>query len=344
MLRRGINVTYWFRSPPSRNPVALARYLSDEDIDQIVRVGFTFVRLPIMPNVVQRPDGSLDAAVIEVLIKSIQRLHDHGLGVVIVPFHDRWTLEAKAEDRHLLIKFWQQLAPALQRLNRRLTFPELLNEPVFPDIALWNELERSLLGVVRSSLPDNTVITAGNQWGSIAGLLRLGPIADKNVAYSFHYYDPPTLTSQASWNKSIDHGALARLPFPVNDERTCLTSVPKEAGETERRLAAEYCSQHWTAAMVQSQVSLAAKWGREHGVKVLALEFGIVSQHERQSRLNYLKAFRIACEKDGLGWALWGYDASFGLNAIPSRLPSTPKLDNSVLSALGLNSDGQPPD
>jgi hypothetical protein len=46
-LRRGINITHWFRFPPSREPAALRAYLGDAALEELARAGFTFIRWPV---------------------------------------------------------------------------------------------------------------------------------------------------------------------------------------------------------------------------------------------------------------------------------------------------------
>src|SRR5580704_15055879 len=51
VLRRGINITGWFRYPSSRDPAALRAWLSDTAMAGIRSAGFTFVRLAVDPAV-----------------------------------------------------------------------------------------------------------------------------------------------------------------------------------------------------------------------------------------------------------------------------------------------------
>ena len=62
VLRRGINITNWFRFPPSRDPAALRAYLSDAALDELKRIGFTFVRLPVQPDLLRGPEALADAS------------------------------------------------------------------------------------------------------------------------------------------------------------------------------------------------------------------------------------------------------------------------------------------
>ena len=77
VLRRGINITNWFRFPPSRDPAALRAYLSDAALEELKRIGFTFVRLPVQPDLLGAPDALADA---------VARVQRHGLAVVVALF------------------------------------------------------------------------------------------------------------------------------------------------------------------------------------------------------------------------------------------------------------------
>ena len=80
------------------------------------------------------------------LIEAITRLQRAGLGVVVDAHPAAWHLETSAADRAALLGFWRVLAPALRGLDPRLTFPELLNEPVFPGAPeAWQALQEQLL-------------------------------------------------------------------------------------------------------------------------------------------------------------------------------------------------------
>ena len=42
---------------------------------------------------------------------------------------------------------------------------------------------------IRKSAPAHTIIVTGPNWGGIDGLLKLEPLSDHNIIYSFHFYD-----------------------------------------------------------------------------------------------------------------------------------------------------------
>jgi endoglucanase len=329
-LRRGINITAWFRFPGSRDPGKLAGYVSDQALADLRGAGFDFVRLAVDPELVD------SAALRGTLITAVRRIQRQGLTVVVSPHPHDWHLETVAADRDRLLAFWRVLAPALQSLDPARTVPEVLNEPVFPnDPVAWGALQRLVLIDIRQALPKVTVVLTGQDWGSIGGLQALTPEDDANVLYSFHLYDPAELTSLAAYRPGLDRTALARLPFPADDRSLCDATAAGATDPPTRDLMRYYCALGWDAARIGATVDRADAWGRQHHVRLLAGEFGASAALGPAARIAWLKTVRDAFETRGIGWALWGYDDVMGLAV--SRPPAPrPKLDPTVLTALGM--------
>jgi hypothetical protein len=328
VLRRGVNITNWFRYPPSRDPAALRHYLSDRAISQLQAVGFSFVRLPVQPDLLAMP------ATLTILTGAIRRLERAGLAVVVELHPLDWHLETSTADRDRLLAGWHVLAPALRPLDPDKTFPELLNEPVFAgDPSGWQALQHRTLAAVRAVLPLSTIVLTGANWGSIGGLLALNAEADGNVIYSFHLYDPAELTALAAYRPGLDTGALARLPFPADDAAACQAAAPTVDMATAD-LIQFYCAMGWNPARLQAQIGAAAEWGRANHAALLAGEFGASRRLNSAARLTWLMAARQGFEQLGIGWALWGYDDTMGFGIRPT--PQATSLDNAMFPALGL--------
>jgi endoglucanase len=327
---RGINITGWFRFPASRDPAALATYLSDQALADLRTAGFDFVRLAVDPELVEGASGRA------VLIGAIRRMQRQGLTVIVSPHPQDWRLETNPADRERLRAFWTVLAPALRPLDAARTVPEVLNEPVFPnDPAGWAALQHLLLADIRHALPDATVVLTGQDWGSISGLSALTPEDDPNVLYSFHFYDPAELTSLAAYRPGLDRAALARLPFPMDDQPRCAATSRLAADAPTRDLMRYYCAFGWDASRIAAAVEGAAGWARQHHVHLLAGEFGATAGLNPQARIAWLRTVRGAFESRGVAWAIWGYDDVMGFGV--SRPPGNrPKLDRAVLTALGM--------
>jgi endoglucanase len=322
MLARGINITNWFRYPPSADPARLDAYLGDRAMADLRAAGFTFVRLPVQPGLATSPS----------LPRAITRLRRAGLGVVVTVASPAWSLESSAADRAALGATWAALAPALRRIDPANVFPEILNEPVFAHApGDWAILQQTMHGLIRAAWPEATIILTGAQWGGIDGLFALMPPRDPNVVFSLHFYEPAVLTALGAFDPALDHRSLAALPFPAIPACVLATTARTQA------VAAYYCAQGWNPALIAQRVALAGAWARRHDAAILVGEFGASVSLNTASRLAWLTAARAAFEAHKFGWALWGYDDVMGFN-LPRPPPTQPALDPSVLRALGLAS------
>ena len=326
VLQHGINITNWFRFPASRDPAALRAYMSDASLAHLRLAGFTFVRLPVQPDLL------VDASMREALHASIARIERQGLGVLVVLHPPDWHLETSDADRAALLESWRVLAPLLGRFDAALTFPELLNEPVFANAAdAWRSLQHLALTQVRQALPLNTIVLTGNAWGGIDGLLAMRPEVDPDVVYSFHFYDPAELTTLAAWRTDVDTALLATLPFPVREVAPCEALAGSDA--VTGGVIRFYCSQHWDEARVAARIGAAASWAHANSVALIAGELGATTRLNLSARQAWLAIVRRACEGAGIGWALWGYDDIMGF-AMPRPPGGHVDIDPDTLHAL----------
>jgi hypothetical protein len=331
VLQRGINLTNWFRYPARADDAALRDYLTDTAMETLRRAGFTFVRLAVQPELLEAAPHRLS-----LLVEAIGRLERRGLAVVVVPHPASWHLETSEADRARLLAFWRAAAPVLHTLDARLTFPEFLNEPVFASSpGAWEALQRAGLTVIRAALPDATVVLTGANWGGVDGLAALTPVSDPNVIYSVHFYEPAELTALAAYRPGLDRAALARLPFPM-DPTACAPAVRASADDATRDLITFTCGLRWNADSITARIARAANWATIHRASVLLGEFGASHQLNAPARLAWLSAVRQACERAGIGWALWGYDDQMGFGIDP-RATAVPVLDRATRAALGLD-------
>ncbi len=334
-LRRGLNLTNWFRFPVDPSPAALRAYMPDAALQAMRRAGFTFIRLCIQPQVLLQPDGSLQPERLAVVLEAIARLRDAGLAVMVDAHPETWRPERRPEERQGLLDFWRGMAPRLAGHDPDAVFVEIMNEPVHDDHATWWQLQEEALAVIRAVLPHHLVVVTGAEWGSIEGLLRLPALRDRNLLYSVHDYTPGILTHMASWERGHDRAALARLPFPVADAAACHAQAARTDHARTRELGAQYCAEGWDAARVQARLSLAADWARRAGAPVALLEFGAHAELNTPARLAYLEAVRRATEALGMGWALWGYADIMGFRARQGPTPA--ELDAPTHRAPGLS-------
>jgi hypothetical protein len=334
LLRAGISITNWFRFPPHADVSSLRAYLANPALLDLRAAGFSVLRLPVQPELLWQ-DGVIEPGRVQSVVLAVHRLQRAQMAVVVDLQPATWHLETSATDRLRLVATWKLLARALAGLDRATLFPEVLNEPVFADDpAAWEALQAETLAAIRAALPDVTVVLTGGRWGGIDGLLALHPVADPNVVYSVHFYEPMELTTLAAYRPGLDQAALARLPFPTGDAAACRDHVPA-TDPTTAAVGGWYCGGGWDAAHVAARLDAVAEWGRAHDAAVWLGEFGATRQLNPAARLAWLETVRRAAEARHIGWALWGYEDVMGFGvAVPP--PIQPTLDRATLAALGL--------
>lgn len=334
-LSRAVNVTRWFASYGVKRSPLFADYLSDGDIAMIRTSGFRAIRLFIDARYLydpQRP-GRPDPTVLSHLDTALGRLFAHDLGVVIVPNALPRRLEDDSAYREGFIRFWGALAEHLRlRDPDRLLF-EVVNEPEFQGRPReWLDLQRRLVVEIRRHAPSHTLIASGSNWSSIDGLLEFAPLADPNVIYTFHFYEPATFTHQgASW---AGQGSWRDIPFPTDSAR-CEVAVGAQTEARAARAVERYCRQRWDGAALAARLEQVDQWRRRYRVPVFAGEFGANCRAPREDRLDWIRQVRTGLEQRHIGWALWDFDTCFGLDAqrgVGGRLTANPD----VLGALGL--------
>ena len=333
-LAHGINITRWFASPHA--PDFYQHYMSPEIFRQIRSAGFTYIRVPLAPGVFQAADGRLNKDMVKTLVEQIGSAQLAGLGVMVQPQRQQWKLQDNPHDRELFLMFWDQLAPLLAPLDQDRTFPELVNEPNFPKDSDWDDLQRKALVIARRHLPDSTVIVTGNHWSNIDGLTDTRILPDKNVVYSFHFYEPSFLVSEYRSIAAEDAPAVAALPFPIADQASCLAAAKlAHSRDTQDRIK-YYCAKSgWTVDKVKALIRRASTWGRANHVPVINTEFGILNSRSKATRLAWIRVVRETCDESHMGWGIWGYDDGFGFDIHPDK-PGSHQLDSGVLGALGL--------
>lgn len=336
-LARGVNVAHWFRFPPSWAEADVISYLRDSDLRALKAAGFTFIRLPVDPAMVALPDGRWHPHRLRQLETVVGRITAAGLAVVVEPHPVSSTpLDNDPAARERIMLFWRELAPAMAKFPPEKVILELMSEPVFRGKdAEWHAMQQALAAEVRARAPRHTLIATGAEWSSIDGLLRLTPLADPNVVYTFHFYWPMVFTHQATTYAGPRFGGLRGLPWPAAPTAACLAALPPQADPDATALANWYCREAFDAARLVAEIGRARAWADRHGVALLAGEFGAsCNPPDRATKARFMRDVRQAMEANRVGWALWGLDNCQGFAADPRRRDFT--LAPDFLAALGL--------
>lgn len=348
-LAKGVNLAHWYwLAIGGDKGFADLTFFSKDDAAALKRAGMTHVRLPVDPGKLFNAEngGKPNTFTLKKLEATIDMILGADLAVV-VEIHALGTPNEKNYDKALrdptneraqklekaFAENWGALAEKLAAKDPERVFLEILNEPVFDRAApRWAEIQTKVAAAIRKGAPQHTIIASGTEWSSLGGLEQLAPLADKNVVYTFHFYEPHTFTHQGATWGSDNWKLLKEIPYPASPElvKPVLDKLEDSAAKGEVKW---YGEQNWNAAKVEKLIGKAAAWGKKNGVPVWCGEFGVITGAPRAARLAWLRDVRTACEKSGMGWCMWDYAGSF---ALTTGAKGERKIDAETAAALGL--------
>ena len=342
-LQHGINASEWFaQSANDYSAARTNRYTDSKDIALMAQLGFDNVRLSIdAVPLEQNPRGAdgLNAEFVGRLDNAVDTMLADGLAVQI-DLHPEGSykeqLRTSNDQVDRLTMLWRKLAAHYANRDPDRVFFEIMNEPEVNDPYRWAGIQARVAAAIREAAPRNTIIATGPNYSDIPDLLTQHPLADGNVIYNFHFYDPHEFTHQgAAWGSawwSYTHS----IPYPPTDSsmQTLLAEVPDAAN----RFALEnYWLDRWDSRRIRMLIDEAANWAHENHVPLICNEFGAYRNFtDPVSRANWIHDVRTALEANGIGWAMWDYRGGFGVVTKQDGQPA--RVDGAVVGALGLRS------
>ncbi len=298
-----------------------------EDAKRLRELGITHIRLAVVPypllNGIDVPPDfkhGLGPEYLRAIHGMIQRALNENLTVVLAVMANDdvwWRLVDDTDYASQWERFFALWGEEFHHYAPDRLVLETLNEPRLerlramprPDGApraglAWPELQRRLLGSLRTALPHHTLVAVGEGMSSAAGLMALPPLEDRNLIYAFHDYNPYLFTHQgADWTELTGmHGV--RYPTPHLPCTAQSAAIPAE----HRKDFTDFCRQDWNAAQARKRAARMAAWAKERGVRVWLAEFGTYPAHNEASDVQtYLGDMREAYAQAGIGWCAWEY-------------------------------------
>ena len=328
-MRRGVNLPGWDLDDAVQRP-------SLTQLEALSAHGFTHIRLPLDAT-------RLDEAYLDRMVDQIVFLLSLDYTVSVTLFEDQ-SIGALFETDHAaatvaLERRWQSIAGRLRSFDPAKVAVELLNEPPTTS-AVWMKTAAALVADVRRTLPDTTIVVgpAGPQRHET--LAEMQPLADPNIVYAVHYYDPFAFTHQGQdWGGEDDPLRLFKgLPFPAKHSDDAMQTYVKDLRKGGHDDAAHVLElaldAPWDAALIDSAFDVMSAWSRAAGRPVIVNEFGVYQPAPRGSRLTWLSTVRQAAEARCIGWMHWDFQDGFGLIDQRTRLP-----DIDVMKALAPSGD-----
>lgn len=272
---KGVNLTGWFGASSARS-VPFTRF-TKKDLQDIKSLGCDVIRLPITLHYMTNgaPNYEIDPVFYNYLDQVIDWTEELQINLII----DNHTIEvAKSKTVEApLLKIWPQMARHYKNRSTSI-FYEILNEPNTLLASDWALIQTKVVDSIRAYDTKHTIIVTGAEWGGIGGLTKLKKLADTNLIYSFHFYDPMLFTHQgASWT-SPSQADLAGVPFPYDAARMPVCPASLKGTWVESSLTTAY-RVDGTVAKLKYSIDAAIKFATTNGIKIFCGELGVYNQN-----------------------------------------------------------------
>jgi endoglucanase len=211
-----------------------------------------------------------------------------------------------------IVSLWQKIAERYKRTNPEKVFFELRNEPHNIAAEAWRQQANEVIRVVRRIAPRHTLIVGFHDWNGRQALIDSKPFDDRNIIYTFHYYDPFLFTHQgATWaGPGLDE--VRDVPFPAS-EQIKIRIPEKSRGQWVESMIKTYDTASGAEKMFED-LRAAKDWSLRNKVPIFAGEFGSFSKFATaEDRCRHAAAVYSSLGKLKIPNAWWEWDGGFNM-------------------------------
>jgi endoglucanase len=304
--------------------------LTDADFVLLKRLGFKSIRIPIAFEFFEE-QGIPAERVLTVIDDLIKKCHTYGFKLLLDYHGGKMDDGNYVAETNRAINTWSLVAKryALQDADNLLY--ELYNEPPHIDPQHWKDAAYNITNALRKIDSKKTFIIGASNYNSIYELSRMVRLADNNIIYTFHFYEPFLFTHQgAEWIG--DQVATTGIPFPYNAEN--FPQINDRAKGTAGQSNYEKYHNDGNEQSVLDKLTMIKQWGQKYDVPLLCGEYGVYNKYaDKGSRCRYINAVRLALKKLNIPGMLWDYNSNF---SVFEGKPGLDTLPDCMKQALGL--------
>ncbi len=304
LLSRGVNFGEWLWTPTPYNTNYHNIQPGAKDFNILKKLGITHVRLPITPSFLflDRDYSKPDKEHFAFLKQFITTAGQYKLAVIL-DLHPE-----NAEYQRALPKaahIWSVMATHFVSEPENI-FYETFNEPKFSDAREWRVFQTEIIKSIRKIDSKHTIIVDGLYQAYYTGLNQLSPLEDRNVIYSFHYYNPLTFTHQgAKWVPPFNHFYNIHYPTNASHIRSIGSLIPdyKQSLALVREMELNY-----NKTLIQQELAVPAAFSKKYNVPVYCGEFGVHNvKTPYPDRIQWYLDVIEGLKANNMGFAMWNY-------------------------------------
>ncbi len=232
------------------------RGLSDEDLQNIKRIGFDTVKMGINPENLINDDGSLNITNMQYIEHDLNSIIENGMNAIFCP-HPQTEFKVKylgnLDNFELLLKWYGELAEYIEkRWSSDELALQLMTEPNSNNSSVsWTYMTDREIQAVRNQNTNLTIIACSDKSGNIEHLKQMIPVTDDNVVYTFTTYEPYIVGWSNSYTGQLGsisvYSYLKDLPYPLVEGvdytdaiEEAISMEPEELKAEARKLLWDY--------------------------------------------------------------------------------------------------------
>ena len=332
---KGVNLTNWFQVNEV-GQIQINKY-TKKDFEQLKSLGCDVIRLPIHlhSHTSGQPNFEVNPLLFEFLDEIVAWSEDLNMHLIL----DNHTFDPSGFTPLTidlpLLKIWPQIASHFNGKYKHIYF-EILNEPNGITDAAWNQIQGKVITAIRQVNKEHTIIVGPANWNNYQNLKSMPVYEDKNLIYTFHFYEPFLFTHQgASWT-TPSMSPLKDVPFPY--QKAKMPVFPAQLKGTWVESAFNDYGGIGHIDYVKEQLSIAVKFAKERNVPIYCGEFGVFASASPEiDRTFWYEYIRKELESQKISWTIWDYHGGFGLFENGTNGIFDYDLNIPLVKALGLN-------
>ncbi|HCA21943.1 MAG TPA: endoglucanase [Lachnospiraceae bacterium] len=320
---KGVNLGGWLSQCAEYTYDHYDTFITESDVDNVAKLGFDHVRVPVDYNVIERGDNDYIEEGFKYIDECIRWCKKNGLKMIIdlhktygysfdpldkIDRVDFFTNEANIQR---FINLWKYIGKRYAEYSDFVCY-ELLNEIIRDEVAEdWNKVVMRTIAAIREVAPDSMIIFGGVRYNSITSVPMLVDPKDDKVIYTFHCYDPLIFTHQAAyWVEGMPSDFRIDYPGTIEEYREKSLMLTQELGgalytQDFKSFGPEFFEQLFQPAL---------KIAEERNIPLYCGEYGVIDQADPGATVRWMKDINTVFEKYGIGRAYWNYkEKDFGL-------------------------------
>ncbi len=319
--QKGVNLGGWL-SQTVLTKEHCDTFIIESDIENIRKMGFDHVRLPVDYELVQDKNGCFIDSGFVYIENCVEWCGKYGLNMVL-DLHKAagYCFDAKQKEAGLFydeelncrfIALWTEFTRRFGRYADRLSF-ELLNEVVDEaDNAPWMALAERTVKEIRKTAPDIKILIGSYLNNSVTTVKHIAQPFDENIVYNFHCYDPLLFTHQgAYWLEDMPRDYRIQYPMGKAEFLTAAAECPAKISAYEGEIPENGFSAEYFENIFREAVETA----QERDVMLYCGEYGVNELADAESAVNWYRDIHSVLDKYGIGRAMWSYKGmDFGLS------------------------------